>query len=205
MEAMTQATADILRTIYPRLLAKTLAFTRTLPEAEDAVQEAVVRALSTWPERGLPDSPEAWLLTVAKNAHRDRVRSAAWDESRPDALETLAQMSPWVRIAVGEPEVARGWKDELLRLVFACCHPALEPGESAALCLSTVVGLSIPEIALAFVSEPRSMEQRLTRARRRLRERGNPDGESLERSLDRLDAVLRVIHLLFNEGYWASG
>lgn len=201
---MTQATADILRTIYPRLLAKTLAFTRTLPEAEDAVQEAVVRALSTWPERGLPDSPEAWLLTVAKNAHRDRVRSAAWDESRPDALETLAQMSPWVRIAVGEPEVARGWKDELLRLVFACCHPALEPGESAALCLSTVVGLSIKETALAFVSEPRSMEQRLTRARRRLRERGDPDGATPQRSLDRLDAVLRVVHLLFNEGYWSS-
>jgi RNA polymerase sigma-70 factor, ECF subfamily len=88
--------------------------------------------------------------------------------------------------------------------VFACCHPSLEPGESAALCLSTVVGLSINEIALAFVSEPRSMEQRLTRARRRLRQRGNPDGTTLERSLDRLDAVLRVIHLLFNEGYWSS-
>ena len=202
---MTENSADILRRVYPRVLARALSFTRTLPDAEDAVQEAVVRALTTWPEQGAPGSPEAWLFTVAKNAHRDRLRKGTWEEPRHDALETLAQMSPWARIAVGEPEVNRGWKDELLRLVFACCHPSLEPGESAALCLSTVVGLSIPEIALAFVSEPRSMEQRLTRARRRLRERGNPDGESLERSLDRLDAVLRVIHLLFNEGYWASG
>lgn len=204
MEAMTENSADVLRRVYPRVLARTLSFTRTLPEAEDAVQEAVVRALTTWPEQGAPDSPEAWLLTVAKNAHRDRVRKGAWEEPRHDALETLAEMSPWVRIAVGEPEVVRGWKDELLRLVFACCHPALEAGESAALCLSTVVGLSVQETALAFVSEPRSMEQRLTRARRRLRQRGDPNGTTPERSLDRLDAVLRVIHLLFNEGYWSS-
>lgn len=204
METMTEKQAEVLRRVYPRVLAGTLSFARTLPEAEDAMQEAVVRALTTWPEQGLPDSPEAWLLTVAKNAHRDRIRKGTWEEPRQDALETLAQMSPWVRIAVGEPEVARGWKDELLRLVFACCHPALEPGESAALCLSTVVGLSIQETALAFVSEPRSMEQRLTRARRRLRQRGDPDGTTPERSLDRLDSVLRVIHLLFNEGYWSS-
>jgi RNA polymerase sigma-70 factor (ECF subfamily) len=113
-------------------------------------------------------------------------------------------MSPWARIALGEPDVVRGWKDELLRLVFASCHPSLEPGESAALCLATVVGLSTGEIALAFVTEPRSMEQRLTRARRRLRACGDPDGTTPERSIDRLDAVLRVIHLLFNEGYWSS-
>ena len=201
---MNEGSADVLRHIYPRVLARTLSFTRNLPEAEDAVQEAVVRALSSWPERGTPDSPEAWLLTVATNVHRDRIRKGRWEAPGQDALETLAQMSPWVRIAVGEPDVVRGWKDELLRLVFACCHPSLEPGESAALCLSTVVGLSIKETATAFVSEPRSMEQRLTRARRRLRERGDPDGTTPERSLDRLDAVLRVIHLLFNEGYWSS-
>ncbi len=201
---MDRRHADVLRRIYPRVLARTLAFTRSLPEAEDAVQEAVVRALSSWSNRGAPDSPEAWLLTVATNAHVDRIRKGRWEVPRQDALETLAEMSPWVRIAVGEPDVVRGWKDELLRLVFACCHPALESGESAALCLSTVVGLSTGEVAAAFVAEPRSMEQRLTRARRRLRERGDPDGTTPERSHDRLEAVLRVIHLLFNEGYWSS-
>jgi len=197
-------TAEVLRRAYPRVLATTLAFVRNLPEAEDAVQEAVTRALSSWGTRGVPDAPEAWLTTVAANVHRDRLRKGRWEAPQHDALETLAQMSPWVRIAVGEHEVARGWKDELLRLVFACCHPALPPGESAALCLATIVGMSTREVALAFLVEPRAMEQRLTRARRRLRQRGDPEGTTPDRSRDRLPAVLRVIHLLFNEGYWSS-
>ncbi len=196
--------AALLRPLYPRVLARVLAFTRSLPDAEDATQEAVTRALASWPERGTPDSPEAWLVTVATNVHRDRLRKGRWENPQQDALETLAQMSPWVRIAVGDPEIARGWKDELLRLLFACCHPALDEGESAALCLSTIVGLSTREIAAAFVVAPRTMEQRLTRARRRLRERGDADGVPPEASRDRLDAVLRAIHLLFNEGWWST-
>lgn len=201
---MTAPHAALLRRAYPRVLSRIMALTRSLPEAEDAVQEAIVRALAAWPERGVPDAPEAWLQTVAANVHRDRLRKAGWERPAQEALEALAHMSPWARIAVGEPEVARGWKDELLRLVFACCHPCLEPGESAALCLSTVVGLSTKEVALAFVAEARSMEQRLTRARRRLRERGDPEGTCPEQAAERLDPVLRVVQLLFNEGYWSS-
>lgn len=201
---MSETPADTLRRVYPRVLARTLAVTRSLPEAEDAVQEALVAALSTWPTQGMPDSPEAWLLTAATNKHRDRLRKAKWEAPQHDALETLGEMSPWARIAVGEPDVVRGWKDELLRLLFACCHPALEVGESAALALATIVGLSTKEIAAAFVVTSRTMEQRLTRARQRLRERGDPDGADPERSLDRLDAVLQTIVLLFNEGYWSS-
>ena len=121
---MNDPTADVLRRVYPRVLARTLNFTRSLPEAEDAVQEAVVRALSTWPERGAPDAPEAWLQMVAANIHRDRLRRGRREVVQHDALERLAELSPWVRIAVGEPEVERGWKDELLRLVCACCHIA---------------------------------------------------------------------------------
>jgi RNA polymerase sigma-70 factor (ECF subfamily) len=98
----------------------------------------------------------------------------------------------------------RNWKDELLRLLFACCHPALEDGESAALALSTVVGLSTDEIARAFVVAPRSMEQRLTRARQRLRENGDADGTTPEHGRERLGGVLRTVHLLFNEGYWSG-
>jgi RNA polymerase sigma-70 factor (ECF subfamily) len=196
--------ADVLRQLYPRVLAKTLGLTRTLPDAEDAVHDALERALRAWPQSGTPDSPEAWLVTVAANSYRDRMRRGRREELREDALETLAQMSPWVRIAVGEPEVARGWKDELLRLLFACCHPALDDGESAALALSTVVGLSTSEIASAFVVAPRSMEQRLTRARQRLRERGDCEGATPDDSHERVAAVLRAIHLLFNEGYWST-
>lgn len=113
-------------------------------------------------------------------------------------------MSPWMRVAVGEPEVVRGWKDDLLRLLFACCHPALECGESGALALSTIIGLSASEVAAAFVVAPRTMEQRLTRARQRLRERGDGEGAAPEASHDRLDAVLQTIALLFNEGYWST-
>jgi RNA polymerase sigma-70 factor (ECF subfamily) len=192
--------AELLRRVYPRVLGKTLGLTRNLADAEDAVQEAVMRALSHWDERGVPESPEAWLVTVAANAHRDKLRRG----QRHEALETLAEMSPWVRVAMAEPNVARGWKDELLRLLFACCHPALDSGESAALALSTVMGLSTGEVAAAFVVPGRTMEQRLTRARKRLRERGDVEGTAPEQARERRDAVLQVIYLLFNEGHWSS-
>ncbi len=195
---------EALRRLYPSLLAKTLSLTKSLPDAEDAVQEALARALERWPRGEQPESAEAWLLTVAANNHRDRLRRTKRESPEEGALERLAQMSPWVRIALGEPDVVRGWKDELLRLLFACCHPALEAGESAALALATVIGLSTQEIAAAFVVQPRSMEQRLTRARKRLRERGDVDGAWPSATEARLDAVLRTIHLLFNEGYWSS-
>lgn len=200
------AVGETLRRLYPRVLAKTLALTRDLPTAEDALHDAIERALRAWPGNGMPDSPEAWLVTVSANAFRDRLRRASREDlyGDEDALEALAQMSPWARIALAEHDVAPGWKDELLRLLFACCHPSLDEGESAALALATVVGLSTREIAAAFVVAPRSMEQRLTRARQRLCERGDYEGNCPARSLDRLGAVLRTIHLLFNEGYWST-
>ncbi len=207
MGAMTDAaaTAAELRWLYPRVLAKTFALTRALADAEDAVQDAIERALDTWPRSGRPDSPEAWLVTVAANCHRDRLRRQRRAERHADAITTLAEMSPWVQGAVGWPEVARGWKDDLLRLLFACCHPALETGESAALALATILGLSNAEIAQAFLVAPRAMEQRLVRARRRLRDRGDYETPSPDQASDRLDAVLCALHLLFNEGYWSAG
>ncbi len=201
---MAASHAELLRRAYPSVLAKTLGLTRALCDAEDAVHDAIERALKSWPASGVPDAPEAWLVTVAANAWRDRLRRTRREEPHEDAVEMLAQMSPWARIAVADRDVARGWKDELLRLLFACCHPALDEGESAALALATIIGMSVGEVAAAFVVAPRTMEQRLTRARQRLRERGDGDGESPEDSLDRLAAVLRTVHLLFNEGYWSS-
>jgi RNA polymerase sigma-70 factor (ECF subfamily) len=193
-----------LRALYPRVLAKALAFTRRLPDAEDAVQDAIERALTTWPKTGKPVSAEAWLVAVATNSHRDRLRRGKREERHADALAALAEMSPWVRGAIASPEIARGWKDDLLRLVFACCHPALEPGESAALALATVLGLSSAEIAQAFAVAPRSMDQRLTRARRRMREVGDYEAPPTEHARERLDAVLAVLLMLFNEGYWST-
>lgn len=196
--------AGEIRRVYPNVLGKLVGFTGSLADAEDAVHDAIERALSSWTESGLPDSPEAWLITVAQNAHRDRQRRARRTESHGDAVDVLAQLSPWARIAVADPEVMRGFKDDLVRLLFTCCHPALEEGESAALALATVVGLSNDEIARAFVVAPRTMEQRLTRARKRLREKGDAEGTTPERGLARLPAVLRTVHLLFNEGYWSG-
>jgi RNA polymerase sigma-70 factor, ECF subfamily len=196
--------AEAIRRVYPSVLAKLLGVTRSLADAEDAVHDAVERALKSWSDTGAPDSAEAWLITVAQNAHRDRLRRFRRIESHGDAIDVLAQLSPWTRIAVAESDILRTWKDELLRLLFACCHPALEEGESAALALATVVGLSTDEIAQAFVVAPRSMEQRLTRARQRLRAKGDVEGTTLERGYERIGAVLRSIHLLFNEGYWSS-
>lgn len=202
---MSDPTADVLRSSYPKVLAKTMAFTRSLPDAEDAVQEAIVRALETWPDRGRPDSAEAWLITVARNVHRDRARRAAREELTGEPLDVLAQMSPWVRVAIGEPEMVRAWKDDLLRLLFACCDPSLEPGESAALALSTMIGLSTSEVAAAFGVAPRTMEQRLARARQRLKARGHADdARAPDAMIDRLDAVLTTVVLLFNEGYWST-
>jgi RNA polymerase sigma-70 factor (ECF subfamily) len=193
-----------LRALYPRVLGKTLAFTRQLADAEDAVQDAIARALATWPETGTPESPEAWLVSVAMYAHRDRLRRGKREERHEGALAALADMSPWVQGAIGSQEIARGWKDDLLRLLFACCHPSLEAGESAALALATVLGLTSAEIACAFDVTPRSMDQRLTRARRRLRERGDYEVPRADAARERLEPVLSAIHLLFNEGYWSS-
>lgn len=208
MEGVTdRAHAEAIRRAHPRVLAKLLAVTGTLADAEDAAQEAACRALSAWPSSGLPDAPEAWLVTVAHNAHRDRRRRDRRTEvvgEGGEVLDALAVGSPFARLVLPDERTGRGFDDELLRLLFACCHPALEDGESAALALATLLGLSTDEIARAFVAAPRAIEQRLARARKRLRERGDVEGTTPERGLARLPAVLRTVHLLFNEGYWSA-
>src|SRR5262249_47378038 len=150
----------------------------------------IARALATWPRTGPPLSEEAWLVSVAANCHRDRTRKKKREERHADALALLAEMSPWIQGAIAQREIARGWKDDLLRLLFACCHPSLETGESAAIALATVLGLSSAEIASAFGVARRSMDQRLLRARRRLREQGDFESPRIEDSLDRIEAVL---------------
>ncbi len=201
---MSGRPADLLRRAYPGALAKLHAATRSLPDAEDVLHDAVARALDAWPREGTPDAPEAWLVAVALNRHRDRARRRAVAARHEGALAALAAMSPWTRAAMGELRFARGWKDELLGLLFACCDPALATGEAAALALTTVVGLTTEEAARAFLVAPRSMEQRLTRARQRLRGRSPGESTRPDARAERLDAVLRTLHLLFNEGYWSG-
>jgi RNA polymerase sigma-70 factor, ECF subfamily len=173
--------------------------------AEEAVQEALLRALESWPYSGVPANAPAWLFRVAHNAAIDALRrrhrslSLDTDESAP----TLARLaSP--ETSPDDPHLEERLRDDELRMILMCCHPEI-PGEAAvALSLKTVGGFSVREIARAFLAEEAAIAQRLVRAKRQIRERHLtlelPGGRALER---RLDSVLEVIYCIFNEGYAA--
>ena len=168
--------------------------------AEDAVQHALMQALSLWPFKGVPDRPEAWLSTVARNRALDLLRS----ESRSLALaEELVPLSP--ASAAGEGRFDRELNDDELALLFAVCHPALSPEMRVTFALKTVCGLTVPQIASGLLSEPTTIAQRLVRARRQLETAGvaieAPPPDALP---ERAESVCTAVYLMFNEGYSAS-
>ena len=163
--------------------------------AEDAVQEALVAAARQWPEAGLPDSPRNWLIQVASRRMVDAVRSEGARRRREEHAELL------------EPHGAEpAGTDDTLLLLFLCCHPALSDASAIALTLRAVGGLTTREIAAAFLVPEATMAQRISRAKRTIEEAGGrfepPAGDAWSA---RLDAVLQVLYLIFNEGYAASG
>ncbi|MDX2221280.1 MAG: sigma-70 family RNA polymerase sigma factor [Rhodospirillaceae bacterium] len=166
--------------------------------AEDAVQDALIRALQRWPYTGVPDRPEAWLFTVARNAARDRLRRA---ETGAEMYAELARLNE----APPEPPADASVDDELA-MMFMCCHPDLPHAARVALTLKTVGGLSVDEIAAAFLVEPATVAQRLVRAKRQIADRrlalAVPEARELP---SRLLALLDAIYLMFNEGYGAHG
>jgi len=169
--------------------------------AEDAVQFAMVQALRTWPFHGVPVRPDAWLAQVARNRALELVRSARSSDAR--AMAAIEAQPPHVDPDAGalHGEV----RDESLALVFACCHPIVPHASRVALTLNVVGGFGAAEIARALLAEPGAVAQRLVRAKRLLAEREVcfevPGGVELR---ERLDAVLEVVYLVFNEGYEAS-
>lgn len=171
--------------------------------AEDVVQESLVRALQTWPFYGIPKNPAAWLTQTAKNLALDLIRrEKRFHEKQGEVIAVIEQ-----RLAdPGEaPVFDDELKDERLRLIFACCHPLVPQDAQTALALKTLCGFSPAEIAKAFLSTEVAIVKRLTRARQRIQEQGIPfeipSGAELS---SRLDGVLQVLYLLFNEGYKAS-
>ena len=170
--------------------------------ADEAVQDALVAAVSDWPAKGIPSNPAGWLYTVARNGAIDRLRRAASARRRlaDAAHELTAEWEEEPDMIIDESTVG----DEHLRLMLLCCHPALDRNSQVALTLRLVGGLTTPEIAAAFVVPEATLAQRIVRAKHKIRLAGIP--LSIPADLDeRVDALLAVLYLVFNEGYLSRG
>jgi RNA polymerase sigma-70 factor (ECF subfamily) len=188
----------------PQALAALMRYFRDLDTAEEAFQESCLRALKTWPLNGPPRDPAAWLIMVARNTAIDAVRSRSKQVALP-AEEIVSDLED-TEAALAERIDDAHYRDDILRLLFICCHPGLAATQQIALALRVVSGLSVKEIARAFLASESAMEQRITRAKRAVAQEQVPfEAPGPVERAERLAAVAAMIYLLFNEGYAASG
>lgn len=188
----------------PQAMAALLRYFRDMDAAEEAFQDACLRALKAWPKNGPPRDPTAWLIMVGRNAAIDAVRKTSRHAPLPPE-ELLSDLED-AEARAAERLDGSHYRDDVLRLLFICCHPDLPATQQIALALRVVSGLSVREIARAFVVTEAAMEQRITRAKARIGAGGAPfeTPGAVERA-ERFATVAAMLYLVFNEGYSASG
>jgi RNA polymerase sigma-70 factor, ECF subfamily len=192
---------DLYRTESRRILATLIRLLSDFDTAEDAMHEAFSIAAEKWPVEGVPASPRAWLVSAGRFKAIDQMRRRAKFETAFEPLEE--QLSNTADEDASSDD--EGLEDDRLRLIFTCCHPALASEARAALTLREVCGLTTEEIAHAFLTNPPTLAQRIVRAKTKIREARIPYQVPSKQELpDRLDTVLQVVYLIFNEGYSAS-